>query len=300
MPHDPADIGRRPENLALTDAIDMRHAPGDGHRMAAILPHHALGGAGGARRVENIERMGRIDRHTLDRLRLCQRVRPVEVAPLLHRRDRLGPLQQDDALDPVGRHLQRLVHQHLVGNDLAALDPAGCRHQQGWRRIVDPFGEFRRGEPAEHHRMDRADPRAGQHRDHRLRHHRHIQDDPIALADALGDDHACRARDLVLQLGEGEGQPRVRHRAFVDQRQILAAPRRDMAVYRIMACVHQAARKPAFALAPGAHRRHLPLDRLRRVQPIGFAIVLTAHLCVQIGLRHDFLSHVGNNHAVKL
>ena len=46
MPHDPADIGRRPENLALTDAIDMRHAPGDGHRMAAdaALPNDPFKG----------------------------------------------------------------------------------------------------------------------------------------------------------------------------------------------------------------------------------------------------------------
>ena len=265
--------------------------------MAAILPHHALGRAGRARRIENIERMGRLDGHAIDRLRLRQRVGPVKVAPLLHRRDGLGPLQQDDALDPVGRHLQRLVHQGLVRDDLATFDPARCRHQQGGRRIIDPLGEFGCGKAAEHHRMDRADPGAGQHRDHCLRHHRHIEDDPVALADALGRDHASGARDLVLQLGKAEGQARIRHRAFVDQRQILAAPRRDMAVDGIMACVHQAARKPAFALGPGAHWRHLPLDRLRRVQPIGFAIVLTAHLCVQIGLGHDFLSHVGNNPA---
>ena len=48
--------------------------------------------------------------------------------------------------------------------------------------VVDAGGELVRGEAAEHDGMDGADPRAGQHRDDRLRHHRHVDDDAVALA----------------------------------------------------------------------------------------------------------------------
>ena len=52
------------------------------------------------------------------------------------------------------------------------------------RGVVDARREFVRGEPAEHHRVHRAEPCARQHRDHRLGHHRHVDDDAVALADA--------------------------------------------------------------------------------------------------------------------
>ena len=40
------------------------------------------------------------------------------------------------------------------------------------------------GEAAEHHRVGRADARAGLHRDHRLDRHRHVDEDAVALLDA--------------------------------------------------------------------------------------------------------------------
>ena len=66
----------------------------------------------------------------------------------------------------------------------AALDAAARRKDQLRLGILDAGREFFRGKAAEHHRMHRADPRAGQHRDHGFRHHRHIEDDAVALGDA--------------------------------------------------------------------------------------------------------------------
>ena len=54
-----------------------------------------------------------------------------------------------------------------------------------------------RGKAAEHHRMDGAEPRAGEHGDHRLRHHRHVDDDAVALADALVLQHGGKRRHLA-------------------------------------------------------------------------------------------------------
>ena len=41
-----------------------------------------------------------------------------------------------------------------------------------------------RGKAAEHHRMDCAKPGAGEHRKQSLRHHRHVDDNTVALANA--------------------------------------------------------------------------------------------------------------------
>ena len=71
--------------------------------------------------------------------------------------------------------------------------------------VLDAGGKLRRGEAAEHDRVDRADAGAGQHGDHRLRHHRHVEDDAVALGDAQVLQHAAERRHLVAQLGVGVG-----------------------------------------------------------------------------------------------
>ncbi len=58
-------------------------------------------------------------------------------------------------------------------------------------------GKLVRGEAAEDHRMDRAEPGAGQHRLERLGHHRHVDDDPVALLDPLGAQRAGETRHPV-------------------------------------------------------------------------------------------------------
>ena len=96
----------------------------------------------------------------------------------------LRPLQHDAGLRLYARKLDRLVEQRLVLHDPAGLDAAARRENQLRLRVVDAGGELLGREAAEHDRMHRADARAGEHRDHRLRHHRHIEDDAIALGDA--------------------------------------------------------------------------------------------------------------------
>ena len=75
----------------------------------------------------------------------------------------------------------RLVEQRLVLHDAAGLEPAARREDQFRFGVFDPGRQLLGGKAAEHHRMHRADPRAGQHRDHGFRHHRHIEDDAVAL-----------------------------------------------------------------------------------------------------------------------
>ena len=68
----------------------------------------------------------------------------------------------------MGGLFQGPVDQRLVLDDLVEFQAAGGGEQQGRPRIVDTQGQLVRGEAAEHHRMHRADPRAGKHGHRRL------------------------------------------------------------------------------------------------------------------------------------
>jgi hypothetical protein len=51
--------------------------------------------------------------------------------------------------------------------------------------VVDAGGKLVRGETAEDHRMHGAEPRGGEHCQGGFRNHRHVDEDAVALFDAL-------------------------------------------------------------------------------------------------------------------
>ena len=111
-------------------------------------------------------------------------------------------------------------------------------------------------------RVHRADPRAGQHRDHGFRHHRHIEDDAVALDDAEILHDGGKRLHLMQHLGIGQpGDDAARQRRIVDQRQLVGAAARDMAVERVVAGVDHGAGEPA---AVQSHRRIEDLFRRAR------------------------------------
>ena len=119
--------------------------------------------------------------------------------------------------------------------------------------------------------MHRADPRAGQHRKHRFRHQRHIEDDAVALGDAEIGHHGGERLHFLEHLGIGEFRDGVGERRIVDQRDLVGAPARDVAVKRVVAGVDHGAGEPA---AIRAHRgieyffgRLDPVDLTRRLGP---------------------------------
>ena len=141
MADHPADVGRRPVHLARLDAVEILHRPLQRDHVAAVVAHHALGPAGGARRVENVERIGRRDRHAVvGRAGVNERVvahrRPVVVAALDQCRPRLRPLQDQARGRLVRGELNRLVEQRLVmrrrGRARARSSPTGS--PSAWRR----------------------------------------------------------------------------------------------------------------------------------------------------------------------
>ena len=168
----------------------------------------------------------------------------------------------------------RLVEQRLVLHDAAGLEPAACREDQFRLGVLDPGGELLGGKAAEHHGMHRADPRAGQHRHHGFRHHRHIEDDAVAFGHAEILHDGGERLHLVQHLGIGEfGDALVPdcQRRIVDQRHLVGAAAGDMAVERVVAGVDHGAGEPA-AVEPHGGIEHLfrrldPVDLARRLGP---------------------------------
>ena len=242
--------------------------------MPAIVANHAFWLPGRTRRVKDVERVRRGNRNTVrrlpGRLRRFDFLRPVEVTTFDHRGGFLLPLQDQAALRLVPGDLDRFVQQRLVGNDPRRLDAAGCRQHHFRLRIVNPRRQFRRREPAKHHRMDRADPRARQHRHRGFRNHRHVDDHPVTLADTPGRNHARKRRHFVLQFAVRVRLLFSADRAIVNER-FLIAPFRHMAVDAVVTGVAGRPREPASVLsAVGIEnlvpRRH-PIDLARRFGP---------------------------------
>jgi hypothetical protein len=106
--------------------------------------------------------------------------------------------------------------------------------------------------------MDRPDPCAGQHYDHRLGHHRHVDDDAVAAPDALGRERAREACDGIAQFPVGEGCRRRRHWRVVDQRKLIAPTSLDVAVESVVATVQAPTGKPPVERRPGIVEHSLP------------------------------------------
>ncbi len=213
--------------------------------MPAIVADDALGLPGRAGGVENVERVGGLHRHAVDGVRRLDRRLPVEVALGQHRRLELRPLQHDAVAWLVGRLLDRGVEQRLVGDGPAALDAAARRDDHDGLGVVDAGRQLVGGEAAEHYRVDGADAGAGQHRHQRFRHHRHVDDDPVALAHAVLHQGAGEPGDEALQLDVADLADAAGDGAVVDDRRLLAAAGRNVAIDGIEAGVEHAAGEPA-------------------------------------------------------
>ena len=268
----PADIGAAPPDLPRLDTVEIEHRPFQRDQMAAIVAHHAFGFAGGARRIKNVERIGRQHRHARRGFfcydRGAAQFGPVvitagdEIALLLR------PLLDDAGIRLDAGEFYGFVEQRLVLHEAAGFEPATGREDQFRFGILDAGGELFCGKPAEHHRMHRADPRAGQHRDHRLRHHRHIENDAVALADAEilhdGGERPHLGQQLGIgEFGDGAEPSRIRQRRIVDQRHLVAAATRDVPVQRIVAGVDHGAGEPAAIEADRGVE-----DFFRRLDPV--------------------------------
>jgi hypothetical protein len=157
-----------------------------------------------------------------------------------------------------------LVEEGLVRDHARALD-AGRRTEDHARLgVVDAGSELPGREPAEHDGVDCAEPSAGQHRHDGLRHHRQVQDDPIAHSHSESAQHAGERRDLLEQVVVRQPGDGVGDRAVVDERRLLASAGQDMPVDRVEAGVELGVGEPAVQrgidVIEHAVRRLCPVD----------------------------------------
>ena len=180
-PDDPADVGRCPEHIPGGDVVDVAHGPDERNRVAAVVADNAFRLARRPGGVQDIERVGRRDRHRVDGFGRRHHILPVHITGGIQLAALLLALHYDAPARGMRARLDRRVEHRLVLDDPGRFDSARCGHDDGRLGVVDPHGEFIRGEPAEHHRVDGAEAGASEHRDHRLGDHRHIDDHAIAL-----------------------------------------------------------------------------------------------------------------------
>ena len=200
-----------------------------------------------------------------------------------------------------------VVRDRLVGvvleADLLAAPPAAVRGDQDLRAaVVDPARQRLRGEPAEHDRVRRADPGAGEHRDRQLRDHRHVDRDPVALRDARARAARWRPSELSrMQVRVGQ-RPGVAGLADPVVGDLVAEARLDVPVDAVVGDVELAAGEPL-------RERQIPLERrverLRPGQPLARLrgperLVVGLRLVVQGGRRVRLGANAGSGGNVRV
>src|SRR5262249_15457904 len=130
--------------------------------------------------------------------------------------------------------------------------------------------------PAEDDGMDRADASASEHGDRQLRNHREVEGDPIAFLHSEFTQDVSELADLAVEVAVRQ-RPLVARLALPDERRLVAARSREVAVHAVDGGVELAAheplglrRLPVENLLPGP----LPLELFGEVlpEPLGIAL----------------------------
>ncbi len=220
VPGHPADVGRAPVDVAGFIVEDVLERQRRVNQITAGRVQDALGLAGGTRGIQDeqgvlgVHRLaGAVVVHGL--LRLVQpdvaAIFPSNVvARIPHDQDFF---QRRDAVDIRGR-----VDVGLQRHGTAAAHALVRRDDHRRLAVDDAAGQRVRRETAEHDGMDRADARAGEHRDRRFGDHRHIDRDAIAFLDANRFQHVGETANPAVQLAVGDREITVRLVPFPDDR----------------------------------------------------------------------------------
>src|SRR5262245_28098650 len=208
------------------------------------------------------------------------------IAARNHARLELRPLQDHAGFGLVLRERDRLVEQRLVGHDAAGLDATARRQDERGLGIVDTGRQLAPRKAAEDDRMHRPDAGAGEHGKHRLRHHRHVDDNAVALLDAEVAQDGAQNLHLGPQPVIGDDALGAGEWGVVDQRRLRGASALDMAIDGVPAGVDDAVRKPA-AIDTGLWVEHglrglVPVDLARGLAPESLRITLAAGIDIVI------------------
>ena len=197
----PADIGGAPVHVLIAQIENVLARHVRVQQVAAGRVQDALRLSRGAARVEDEKRRLGIQRDRgAFRVHVFEFAVPPHIAAFLDVDFRSRAAEHDHALHGRLAALERVVHVLLQRNDRAAtvasIGGDDERRAGVERAILDAL----RAEPAKHHRVNRADARAGQHRNRGLGHHRHVDDDAMSLLHAVALQHICKAAHLAMEL----------------------------------------------------------------------------------------------------
>ncbi len=161
----------------------------------------------GARGVEDVEQLLGVHRFGRTVIgRIGHEVVPPVVPALDHHGVGVAAVHDHHVLDRGRAGLECGVDVRLERARLApSITGIGGDDELGFG-ILATVGDGVGREAAEDHRMGHADPRARQHRDRELDHHRHVDGDPVALLEAEPLQHVGELLDLGEQLGVGDGE----------------------------------------------------------------------------------------------
>ena len=186
---DPADVGHAPVRVVRVDVLVVLGRAGHVGQVPAGGVLAALGSAGGAAGVHQEQRrLGRHGHRRDDLVPVIGEDLVDEEVPALHHRRLGGELAReappDQHLLDLGAFLAGRLDR-LVGLDLVVLHGAAAVvGVHGDKDLAFGVGDAvpagRPAEPAEHLGVDHPEPGAGQHHHGKLRHHRHVQRDPVA------------------------------------------------------------------------------------------------------------------------
>ena len=147
MADDPADVRCGEHGVPRPDPVDVAHRPVHGHRVAAAVADHALGRAGGAGGVEDVERVRRGDGHRVDGLRGRGQFVPVVpdgVAACVFRAlvGKAVAVGHDHGGHVVGGLFHGIGNGGQVFHAPGRLDASRRRHDRLGCGVVDARGEF--------------------------------------------------------------------------------------------------------------------------------------------------------------
>ena len=141
--------------------------------------------------------------------------------------------------------------------------------------IVDAARQADARETAEHHRVDCADARAGQHRKRGLGNHRHVDQHTVALLHTEFEQHRRHALHFGVQFAKAVDLLFVRLGGDEDQRVLIRASLQmpvDGVVAKIGLPTDEPARKRRVALVADLCERAVPVDQLRPLGPESVAV----------------------------
>ena len=203
---DPADVGRAPEDVFWTDVEGPLHGgvgPGD-VTAGAVL--NALGFAGGARRIQNEQRVLGVDRHGitgggLTGKRLCE-----GLVPAGHHVARAGcAFIHQHALDVfAAAQRERFIHNCLERQLTSAPHlEVGGDHAYG-AHVNDAVLQGPGGKPAKYHAVGDAQTGAGLHGNNAFNAHGHVDDDAITFLNAFGLERIGKLTNACQQFLVGD------------------------------------------------------------------------------------------------